>query len=164
MNNLSTINREHAHVWVLDPCKLRRTGHLLRYLSILSSAERRRMQRFHFEQDRLAFLAAYGLARLALTSCAPSVPPEVWEFGHVEHGRPEIVAPRVKSVLRFNISHTPHLVACLVTVQIDCGIDVETLDRAVDIGWFADKVLSPAEYARILAVPAHAERDLSLRY
>jgi 4'-phosphopantetheinyl transferase len=164
MNNRVTINHEQAHLWVCDPCKLRGTGHLSRYLGILSPAERERMQRFHFEPDRLAFLAAHGLARTALSSCAPSVPPEGWVFGDIGNGRPEIVAPHVKSVLRFNISHTPQLVACLVTVQIDCGIDVETLDRVIDVRWFADRVLSRAEYARILAVPTHAQRDLFFKH
>jgi 4'-phosphopantetheinyl transferase len=164
MSDMVMSDPEQAHLWVVDPHELGRIGYLSSYLGILSPDERDRMQRLYFERDRLAFLAAHGLARTALSSCVPSVPPEVWAFRHTEYGRPEVASPRVRPVLRFNISHTHRLVACLVTVQIDCGIDVEMLDRAIDVSRLSTKVLSPVEYARLQAVPAHAQHELFFEY
>jgi 4'-phosphopantetheinyl transferase len=164
MGDVITIGPQQAHLWVVDPCELARVGHLSGYLRILSPAERERMQRFYREQDRVEFLAAHGLARVALSSCVPSVPPEAWEFISTERGRPEVVAPHVGPVLRFNISHTRRLVACLVTAQIDCGVDVETLDRPIDVIRLASKVLSRAEQAVLLAASGHMRHKLFFKY
>lgn len=164
MNGVVTTGTEQAHLWVADPDELAGTGHLSGYLDILSPAERERMRRFYFERDRLAFLAARGLVRTALSWCVPSVPPGVWEFAYTERGRPEVAAPDVRPVLRFNISHTRGLVACLLTAHIDCGVDVEKLDRVADFLRLAHKVLSAAEYESLLAAPAHARHELFFGY
>jgi 4'-phosphopantetheinyl transferase len=153
-----------AHVWVAAPRDLERTGHLSGYLAILSPAERQRMQRFCFDRDRLVFLAAHGLARTALSACAPSVPPEAWEFAHTERGRPEVAAPQAAPILRFNISHTSGLVACVVTALTDCGIDVEMVGRPTGFDRLAGRVLSQAEQTRLKAAPAHAQPELFFGY
>lgn len=164
MSGVVAIGSGQAHLWVADPDELGRAGYLSGYLGVLSLAERERMTRFHFERDRQAFVAARGLVRTALSACVASVPPAAWEFGHNEHGKPEIAAPAITPALRFNISHARGLVACLLTVQTDCGVDVETLDHATDVSRLAGKVLSPAEYARLLSAPAHARRELFFGY
>ena len=79
-------------------------------------------------------------------------------------GRPEIEAPLIGSALRFNISHTRGLVACVVTLKVDCGVDVETLDRVVDIGLLADSVLAPTEHSWLLSAPASRRNELFLSY
>nr|ASV46812.1 4'-phosphopantetheinyl transferase [uncultured bacterium]ASV47024.1 4'-phosphopantetheinyl transferase [uncultured bacterium] len=163
-NEAMTIGREQAHLWACEPDELARTGHLSRYVGILSPAERDRMQRFVFERDRLAYLAAHGLARMALSSCVPSVSPEVWEFNATERGKPEIAAPLVRPVLRFNISHTCGLVACLVVAEADCGVDVEMFDRPTDVTRLAKNVLSPGEYWRLSTFPAPERAKIFFRY
>ncbi len=155
---------EQAHAWALAPEQLDASGHLSKYAGIVSPAERERMQRFHFRLDSMAFLAAHGLAREALSQFEPSVPPSLWEFRYTEKGRPEIAAPRVGPALRFNISHTRGLVACVVTLNADCGVDVETLDRAVDIGLLADGVLSPIERSQLAAAPPHRRNEVFFTY
>ena len=114
---------EQAHVWVLNPEHLDASGHLSKYAGIVSPAEQERIRRFRFPRDGMAFLAAHGLARAALSQFEPSVPPDRWEFRATEKGRPEMGAP-IGSALRFNISHTRGLVACVVTRNVDCGVDV----------------------------------------
>ncbi len=155
---------EQAHVWVLNPEHLDANGHLSKYAGIVSSAEQERIRRFRFPRDGMAFLAAHGLARAALSQLEPSVPPNRWEFLVREKGRPEVGAPLIGSALRFNISHTRGLVACVVTKNIDCGVDVETLDRVVDIGLLADSVLAPTERSRLLSAPASRRNELFLSY
>ena len=164
MNDSVIIGPKEAHVWVLDPSELVETGQLSSYVAILSPAERERIQRFYFQQDRLSFTAAHSLARAALTSCVPSIAPEHWQFEATSNGRPEIANPQVGPQLRFSISHTPGLVACLVTVQVDCGIDVEMLGRTRDVAWLADGVFSEYDKARLLAAPHPARNDLFLRH
>jgi 4'-phosphopantetheinyl transferase len=122
-------------------------------LFVLSAEERARMASFRFESDRLAYAAAHLLLRSALNWCAPEVPPAEWELTHSRLDRPEVVAPTVSPRLRFNISHTRSLVACVVTREIDCGIDVELRRQVDDMEELASRVLSPTEISDLMALP-----------
>jgi len=144
---MDVIDPDEAHVWTADPATID-------FHDILSPDERERMQRFLFERDRLSYMAAHGLARLALSTFAP-VTPEAWDFQYGANGKPEIAG----STLRFNISHTHGLVACVITMAIDCGIDVERLDRPTDFHSLAERVLSPDERAALIAVPEAAQPE-----
>src|SRR6188768_684351 len=117
-----------AEVWVLDLHTLD-AAEVARCDKILSSTERARMQRFHFKEDCDAYRAAHALARIALSACEAAVPPHAWEFEETSHGRPEISPGRGFPGLRFNISHTRDVVACIVTRGLDCGVDVESMHR-----------------------------------
>lgn len=140
-----------AHVWIADPADADP-----RFLDVLSAAERERMERFRFERDRASYLAAHGLARLALSTCEPAVAPRDWQFRYGERGKPEVIG----STLRFNISHTHGLAGCVIARDIDCGIDVETLDRPTDIHRLARKVFSPAEQVALRSAPEEDRRRL----
>lgn len=149
---MDVIEPDEAHVWTADPAKID-------FLDVLSAVERARMQRFLFERDRLSYMAAHGLVRLALSTFLP-VAPEAWVFHYDASGKPEIV----DSPLRFNISHTHGLVACVIATEIDCGIDVERLNRPTDIHSLAKKVLSPAERAALFAAPESAQPERFFAY
>lgn len=111
------------------------------------------MASFRFESDRAAYAAAHLLLRSALTWCAPGIPPATWELTSDRLERPEVVAPNTCPKLRFNISHTRSLVACLVTREIDCGVDVEVRRQVEDMEALAARVLSPAELSGLMALP-----------
>src|SRR5688572_22249625 len=111
-----------ADVWILEQQTLT-AADVARCNAVISPAEQDRMQRFRFEQDRDSFRAAHALARFALSSWESAVSPHAWVFEETSHGRPEIAARRGFPQLRFNISHTRHLVACIVTRELDCGVD-----------------------------------------
>jgi len=157
-----TASYGEAHVWLVNPDAL--GEELTGRLSVLSVEERARMARFRFESDRNAYAAAHVLLRAALTWSAPSVPPAKWELTNSELERPELVAPKVCPRLRFNISHTRSLVACLVTREIDCGIDVEVLRQVEDMPELAARVLSPAERSDLMALPESLRPTRFFRY
>jgi 4'-phosphopantetheinyl transferase len=97
--------------------------------ALLSAEERARMRRFRWQDDRRRYLGAHALVRTALSRRRPTTRPESWQFVLGEHGRPE-VAPEPQSDLRFNLSHTNGIVACVVTTERDVGVDVERLESA----------------------------------
>ena len=66
------------------------------------------------------------MVRRTLSTYA-SVDPAAWVFSRQQHGRPEIDSPDPGLPLRFNLTHTRGLVACVVTRSIDCGVDAEGL-------------------------------------
>lgn len=145
------VSIDEAHVWLLKPEAVR--DELTSRLYVLSAEERARMASFRFESDRLAYGASHLLLRAALNWCAPDVPPEAWELTDSRLDRPEVVAPAISPRLRFNISHTRGLVACVVTREIDCGVDVEVQRQVEDMEDLAIRVFSPAEISALMALP-----------
>ncbi|WP_327242722.1 4'-phosphopantetheinyl transferase family protein [Streptomyces sp. NBC_01320] len=138
---------EHpVHVWT---CAV--SGPPDGYLRVLSAdeldvAERR-------VGDRAEYVAAHVLLRTALSWWVPRVPPHAWVFVRSPLGRPEIAEPRAYRWLRFNVSHTGGLVACVLAAGTDCGIDVETVRRRTDTDALARRVLSSGEYAGFAGLP-----------
>jgi 4'-phosphopantetheinyl transferase len=143
-----------AHLWVVDLASVDRPA-LENLQLLLSEEELERAQRFQFERDRRAFLVSYGLLRRALTLVVPGVCPKDWIFTRAPNGRPEIDQPSLLPWLRFSISHTTGLVACLVTAKNDCGVDVEAVVPFPDLESLSWRILAPSERAHIAALPDH---------
>ncbi len=129
-------------------------------LDLLTPDERERWGRFRFDEDRRMYLAAHVLLRTALSAYA-GVPPSAWRFEAGSHGKPSICAPDIPRPISFNLAHTRGLVACAVSVTFEhVGVDVERIDRAVDILGLASRYFAPSEAASLqaLASPQRAER------
>ena len=97
-------------------------------------------------------------------SCYASIEPADWRFQESDFGRPEIVSPESAPSLRFNLSHTDGFVACVITARADCGVDIESLSRQVDILGVADHSFSDeeADALRVLATPQRRRHFFSL--
>lgn len=142
---LESLKRE-LHVWVaypdqVDPQQL--TG---QFLPLLNQEEHDRFQRFHFDKDRYTYLAAHAVLRIALSRYA-AVQPQAWRFVRGPQGKPEIQAEAGLPVLRSNLSHTKGMVACVISLDRTCGVDVECRRSMKDMYGVADVVFSSAEVA-----------------
>ena len=115
----------------------------------LSPAERARCDRFRFERDRRDFAVAHALLRHALT-VHEGVPASPWSFEDGLHGKPFLTPGQ--SALEFNVAHTNGLVACVLTTVGPVGVDVESLDRAVNGDEVADRYFSPQEIQALRAL------------
>lgn len=133
-------------------------------MRLLSAAELQRMRRFHFARDRTLYLLAHGLKRLALSRLVPAMAPADWQFGVNAFGRPEVGHASLARQLRFNLSHTAGMVACLVTRGIGCGVDAEGVDADVDPIELGPSVLAPAELAIVRAAPDALRRAEFIRF
>jgi 4'-phosphopantetheinyl transferase len=137
-----------AHVWQLfnddiHPADLRKNC-----WNWLSPDEKARNELFRTEELRVADLATRALCRATLSHYT-NVNPADWVFRRGKYGKPKISAPAEFSKLRFNLAHTHGLVICLVSRAGEVGVDVEEMNREVDIESIAANFLSPEEYARI---------------
>jgi 4'-phosphopantetheinyl transferase len=94
----------------------------------LAESERTRAARFHHLSDRWEFLLGRLMAR-HLLSGRSGVPPGEFRFVENAHGRPEIAHPSLDRPLRFNLSHSGGIVACVLGEAQQIGVDVERLDR-----------------------------------
>jgi 4'-phosphopantetheinyl transferase len=127
-------------------------------LACLSKEERDRYTRFHFDPDRDTYLVAHALTRRLLAATAQVDAAEL-RFKATEHGRPEIAGPEPALALRFNLSHTRGLVACGVTRESDIGVDVEHVDRHVQLLGVGRHVFSKREMAGLEALEGEDQRQ-----
>jgi len=149
------LGADEVHVWLawtdaVDPVADARCA------TLLSAEERARHDRFHFERDRQLYRVAHALVRTSLSRYAP-VAPAAWRFVATPHGRPELLPGNGGVPLRFNLSHTRGLVACVVSLAREVGVDVEAEERP---GNPLDRVsdhFAPAEVAALRALPAAAQ-------
>ena len=140
--------RDELHVWLLQPEMVTDEVMLAAYTASLSDAERARQQRFHFERDRQLFLVSHGMLREVLSRYV-DVAPSQWKFLSGAFGRPAISAPKSLPPLRFNLSHTPGLVACVISLESDCGVDVERLRALRNPQAIARKMFAASELAEL---------------
>jgi 4'-phosphopantetheinyl transferase len=98
---------------------------LVAALAVLSPLERARCERFALERDRRDFAAAHALLRSALSLYGDARPAE-WTFDTTESGKPLLAGSGAR--LQFNIAHTNGLVACAAAIDVNVGVDVESLD------------------------------------
>jgi 4'-phosphopantetheinyl transferase len=146
-----------AHVWFIIPEAIRDASQLEACRSILSHDEVRRYGRFRFEQDRHRFLVSHAFVRNVLSRYIGLAPHE-WVFSHSAHGKPEISNPGIAS-LRFNLTHTPGLVACVVNLNGECGIDAEKItERHAPIA-VAKRMFSNQEYLQHESLAGRAQLE-----
>jgi 4'-phosphopantetheinyl transferase len=89
------------------------------------------------------------------------VDPRRWRFRTGPQGKPEIAGPAGAPPLRFNLSHTRGLVACVVTLGLDAGVDVERTARHLrDPLALARHGFAPAERAALTRLAGRARREL----
>jgi 4'-phosphopantetheinyl transferase len=141
-----------AHVWLTFPEAISDTGILDGYRQLLSSAEVERVAEIALERVRHEYLVTRALVRTTLSRYVP-VRPEDWKFETSAGGRPEIAGPSGTG-LRFNLSHTRGVVACLVTDDIDAGVDVENTERSLDVQGLAERRFAAEEAVELRSCPA----------
>lgn len=142
--------QSELHVWIADPLTINPQQLVAQYFPLLDADEREHYQRFHFERDRLHYLAAHALLRVALSHYTHYKPAQ-WRFIQVAYGKPEIAMtsdlPPLSHKLSFNLSHTQGLVACVIANDFPCGIDVEEIRPMQEMRSVAEMVFSNAEIA-----------------
>ncbi len=92
------------------------------------------------------------------------VPPEAWRFVTNEYGRPEIEQPKDAMWMKFNLSHTNGLIACIVARDREVGVDVEDRERRGRLLNVADRYFSPSEVEALRALPENEQLDRFFLY
>jgi 4'-phosphopantetheinyl transferase len=134
------------------------------YEDLITPDERIRSRSFHFERDRLMFLATRALVRTVLSTYM-DVAPRVWRFAEGVRGKPYIREPTGLPPLHFNLTNTRGLVVCAVSrTYPQVGVDAEWLDRGGETVGIADSYFSRAEIRALHALPPAQQRDRFFRY
>ncbi|MFJ5551355.1 4'-phosphopantetheinyl transferase family protein [Streptomyces sp. NPDC093225] len=153
MNPLGTLTG--AEVWLLPEAEV--DGLTEQARSVLSADEHARWTRLRTEAARRRHLGARLLCRSVLGAYS-NTPPHRLTFTRGDFGRPELFPN--PSGLRFNLSHTKGLIACVVSDGLPCGVDVERMDVDPNVVGYVVERFTPAERARLEAAdPARRARE-----
>jgi len=136
--------QQQAHVWYCNPQAIFDPHRLEHYLALLSSAERKQQRNFHFKKDQRSYLVSHALLRTVLSMYA-EIAPEDWVFARGAHGKPRLTQASAATALRFNLTHTADLCACVVTRRIRCGVDAEHVGRDNKLMPIARRMFSEIE-------------------
>ena len=154
---------DEAHLWLVRLRESIPPAVELGWRELLSPEEAAAERRFRVQGARREHLAARALVRTTLSRYA-DVAPRRWRFANGPQGRPEVAGPADAPPLRFNLSHTRGLVACLVTLELDAGVDVERPARRLgDPLALARHGFAPAERRALERLGETARRELFFR-
>lgn len=112
---------------------------------LLTTEELSRARTLRHPAAQQSFLAGRALVRVVLSHYL-EIEPSTWTFSASRFGRPEITGPEPVPELRFNLTHTRGLAACVITATADCGIDVEEVDRPLRPLRIAEHSFAPEEF------------------
>lgn len=158
MHNLHDgLKRREIHVWWALTSGIRALNATAVLEAWLGDDETARYRRIRRAEDRELFLFTRAALRHALSQYA-DVPPGGWRFATAESGRPELATPFDELGLRFSVSHTPGLVACLVSHTVSGGVDVERVGRVADVSKPAAVVCSKMEREELAGLAREAAR------
>lgn len=118
--------------------------------SLLTREELEEGARFQVDDARRQFLMGRALRRWALSRAA-FIPPLELCFTRSRYGKPRILFP--VTPLDFNVAHSGDIVMCAISCDAQVGIDVERIDRAIDVQMIAGRFFGPAELADLESVP-----------
>lgn len=116
---------------------------------MLTDAERERFAKFYFPADREQRTVARGRLR-QLLGCYLGIPPEEVRLRYANYGKPSLDA---NQTLRFNVSHAGGWALFAFTPAVEIGVDLEPVNRELNLEGIVSHFFSPAEIPVILRQP-----------
>ena len=120
----------------------------------LSDGERARAARFGQPHLRDRYVVGRASLRRVLGETL-ALPPASVPIVRGPRGRPRL---DMESTLDFNVSHTGDVAVIAIAWDARVGVDVERLDRTVNVAGIARKFLAPAEQSLLERLDADAAR------
>jgi 4'-phosphopantetheinyl transferase len=139
-----------VHVWRVP---LDSPGAALELLAAtLSLEERARAEKFFFDRDRNAYIAARGALRQLLARYLGRAPSEL-QFGYEPRGKPFLAGPSVAQPLNFNVAHSRNIALLAFSAGPPVGVDVEFIRTDIASEEIAVRYFAPREVAELRALP-----------
>lgn len=139
------------HLWTLHTDESTDAATSCRLQEILTTDERNEALRFRRVTARQQFVMGRALVRLALSSHF-AVAAGDWRFDRDCNRRPFIAAPALSTPIKFSVSHTRGLVACLTSLSAEAAVDVEKVERDENLDLAAREILTPVERKALSAL------------
>jgi 4'-phosphopantetheinyl transferase len=126
----------------------------------LPAHEVRQALAFHFEQDRLIYVAAHVMLRRVLREYLDGAEPAIIRN---PLGRPELATGSGGPVLSFSLTHTRGFAACAIANEACIGIDAEDIRRPIAIEEMARRWYAPKELVLLERVPKQRRAEMFFR-
>jgi 4'-phosphopantetheinyl transferase len=146
------LRKSDVHVWAtrLDL----RLEDLQSDVWLLGAAERERAARFHFDRDRIRFLATRIALRKLLSLYLKKAPAQ-FDFHYGTNGKPFL--PHWRNEFYFNVAHSEEVALIALTRFAEVGIDVEKVRPLPDAQELVARFFSPREAAAFRALPGETQ-------
>lgn len=139
-----------VHVWRVP---LDAPGTVLEPLAAtLSLEERARAEKFFFDRDRNAYIAARGALRQLLARYLGRRPREL-QFAYESRGKPFLAGPSLAQPLNFNVAHSRNIALLAFSGGPPVGVDVEFIRTDIASEEIAVRYFAPQEVAELRALP-----------
>jgi 4'-phosphopantetheinyl transferase len=148
--NVPDLDSGVVHLWRIH--LLRERGAIEACVALLSSDERERMERFHFDLHRERFALRRGALRMLLGRYL-AVDSRRVEFRYSPKGKPEVGSPETEDPLRFNFSDSSDWALLGLTRRDRIGVDIEEMRGHSDLETLARDHFSPRECEEFLSLP-----------
>jgi 4'-phosphopantetheinyl transferase len=142
-----------VHLWRADLDV--NVAQLEHYHTLLSSDERQRAARFKFDRDRGRYTTARGILRTLLSAYVQTAPAAL-VFTYNRYGKPAYP----NSPYVFNVSHTDAYAVYAIAQHSRIGVDLESINRELEIIELAPTCCSLREQALLQNRPIHQQHDL----
>ncbi len=139
-----------VHLWRIPLLRERRA--IETCLQLLSADERKRMNRFHFDEHRERFALRQGALRIVLGHYL-AVDPRRVELHYSPKGKPEVEPPDALAPLRFNLSDSSDWAIVGLTRRDRIGVDIEEMRAHADLETLALDHFSLHEREELLSLP-----------
>jgi 4'-phosphopantetheinyl transferase len=147
---------EQIHLWTVCTSSTLDSRLIDRCRKLLSTREIHRAGQFIFDKDRVLYLLSHALVRVMLSAFC-YVRPHEWQFSEDSYGKPHVCDGFPK--LRFNLTHTEGLIACVVSSNHEVGVDAEFMDATVDLD-IARNYFSQSEIEHVEKAPKEAIHEV----
>jgi 4'-phosphopantetheinyl transferase len=121
--------------------------------SILAPFEKSRVERLRSPEKAQAFVVARTRLRRILSRYV-GVEPQALKIQYGDHGKPFIL----ESPIRFNLSHSGQWGVCLVSRNLDVGVDLERVNRELAYATLSQRFFSKKENLWLQAAPESRRR------
>ncbi len=138
------------HVW-LNPLVIEASTQSLLH-SYLSADEKQRAARFHFERDRIRFIATRGTLRTLLGQYLRKQPGEL-QLRLGQQGKPALAPESAGRSLSFNLSHSEDVAVFAFGWNRNIGVDVERIRPGVGHEDIAHYHFSAGEVRSLASLP-----------
>lgn len=155
--NKVPIRAGEIHLWAIS---LQAGGDDYQFwLSVLSDDERRRADRYRFEDDRRRFVVARGLLRHLLEEYT-GIGAARLDIATDTHGKPHLAQPH--RPLHFNLAHSLDRALIAFSRDSAVGVDFEDLGHRQRVVEVEDSICTPAEKTAIASLGDDEARSLAL--
>lgn len=128
----------------------------------LNKKEKQKINRFVLEKDRHARRTARVFLKQILARCTGRTADAIY-FTENRHGKPTLASGITELPICFNLSHSGRVVVCALTLTHDIGVDIEDMQRSIDLS-IADRFFSNQEAQAIARGAPSLKQSLFYRF